>query len=113
MDVDRPDSTEGDEADQGLDREAEQEDGQVDQAHGVNCVHRMLAVSGEPVEVFRAVMDGMEAPEDRYMVLDAVPPVDEKVAEDDYLYGLQPPWLFRYCRAEFLGDDSTDPVPEL
>ena len=44
-------------------REAEEERGQVDQAHRVDGVDRMLAVRGQPVEVLGAVVDGVEAPE--------------------------------------------------
>ena len=62
-------------------REAEQERRQVDQAHRVDRVERVLAVRGQPVEVLGAVVDRVEPPQEADAVLQPVAPVDEEVAE--------------------------------
>src|SRR5688572_26338605 len=81
VDVDRPDATEGDEADQRFDREAEHDCGKIDQADGVDRIERMLAMRRQPVEMLRAVMHRMEPPEEADIVLQTMPPVDEEVAQ--------------------------------
>jgi len=93
MNVDGPDAAEGNEAGQSFEREAEEESGEVDEAHGVNRVERVLAVSGQPVEMLGAVVDGMEAPEKADAVLEAMAPVDQEIAEQDDFDGLEPPGL--------------------
>ena len=64
-----------------------------DDANRVNRVERMLAMSREPVEMLRAVMDRVKAPQERHAMLQAMRPVDEEVAQHDHFDGLQPPRL--------------------
>src|SRR4051794_35533311 len=79
VDVDGPDSAEGDEGGEGFEGEAEDEGGEVDQADGVDGIDGVFTVGGEPVEVFRGMVDGVEAPEEANAVLEAVAPVDEEI----------------------------------
>jgi len=76
-----------------FERKPEDERGEVDEPDRVNRIQRMLAVSGEPVEMLGAMVDRMEPPEKADAVLKAMAPVDEDVAEQDDLHGLEPPWL--------------------
>ena len=92
---------------------AEEEGGQVDEAHGVNRIERMLAVSGQPVEMFGAVVDRMEPPEEADAVLQAMAPVDEEVAQQNDLDGLEPPGLRRDGLAEAVRHDAVEPVAEV
>src|SRR5688500_2478721 len=62
----------------------------------------------EPVEVLGAVVDAVEPPQEADAVLQAVAPVDEEVAEDDYLERLHPPWLSGDGGAEAGGQGGLD-----
>ena len=88
MDVDRPYSTEQKEARNRFQWKAEDHGGQVDQSHGVDRIERMLAVGGQPVQMFSAVVDGMEAPEKAHAVLQAVAPIHEEIAHQHHFRGL-------------------------
>src|SRR5262245_19672140 len=113
MDVDGPDAAEGDEAADRFQGEAEDEGGEVDKAHGVDRVERMLAVGGQPVEVFGAMVDSVEAPQETDAVLEAVPPIDKEVAQDDDFERLMPPRLRSDGPAEAIRNDAVEPVAEL
>ena len=93
VNVDRPKATKGDEAGEGFEGKTEEEGREVDQAHGVQTIERVFAVGGEPVEMFGAVVNGMEPPEKANAVLEAMAPVDEEVAQQNDLDGLEPPRL--------------------
>src|SRR5687767_11022287 len=112
VDVDGPDAAEGDEGGEGLQREAEDEDGKVDQAHRVDGVDGVFAVGGQPVEVFGAVVDGMEPPQEADAVLEAVAPVDAEVAEKNHFDRLDPEGLGGDARAEGGGDEGGDEAAE-
>ena len=62
MNVDRPNAAKNKEADQRFQRETDDHGGQIDESQSVNGVERMLAVSGEPIETFGAMVDRMEPP---------------------------------------------------
>lgn len=68
---------------------------------------------GEPVEMFRCVMDGVEAPEEGIGVLEAVGPVDEKIAQDDDFDELKGPGLAGDGVAEESGDDGVQVLREV
>src|SRR5258708_12780 len=73
----------------------------------------MLTVGGEPVEAFGAVVDGMEAPEETDAVLQAMAPVDEKVAQQNNFDGLEPPGLRSDGLPETVRNDAAEPVAEI
>jgi len=81
VNVYRPNATKGDKAGEGLEGETEDEGGEVNEAHGVNRIERVFAVSGEPVQMFGAVVDSMEPPEETDAVLKTMTPVDNEVAQ--------------------------------
>lgn len=93
MNVNGPQAAEGEEARERLQRKAEDEGGQIDDADGVNRIERMLAMRRESVEMLGAVMNGMKAPQKRHFVLQAMCPVDAEVAQHDHFDRLQPPRL--------------------
>lgn len=113
MDVNRPNTAEGNESGDRLQLEPEKERGEIDQSHRVDRVDRVFSMSGEPVEVFGAVMDGMKPPEEAYPVLQSVAPIHEKIAEQHGFHCLYPPWLRGDCRAKTCGDDDVDPSAKL
>jgi hypothetical protein len=81
MNVDGPDAAKGQKPGEGFERETEEKGGEVDDGHGVDGVERVLAVRCQPVEMLRAVMDGMESPEEGILMLETVCPVDEEITE--------------------------------
>src|SRR5262245_42487952 len=85
VNVDRPQSAEGDEASENPEIETEQKRRQVDDADGVDRVERMFAMRGEPVEMFGAVMHRMEAPQKRDAMLQTMSPVNEEITQHDHL----------------------------
>src|SRR5688572_25529561 len=70
----------------------------------------MFAVGGKPVEVLRAVMHGVKAPEETHAMLQAMTPVNDQVAEQDDFYGLQPPRLSRHSGAKRCRHDAVQPT---
>jgi len=113
MDVDGPNAPEGNESRESVQRKSKDERGQIDQTDGVNGVHGVLAVCGEPVEVFRAVMDGVKPPEKADPMLEAVAPVNQKIAQDDNLDGLSPPRLGGDRGAKAGRHPGVNPVPQM
>ena len=93
MDVDGPHAAEGEQSGERFEREPQKERGQIDEPHGVNGVEWMFAMGREPVEMFGAVVNGMEAPQEFEAMLQSMSPINEKVAEENHFYGLKPPRL--------------------
>src|SRR5437868_1440257 len=93
MDVDRPDSTETNESNDRFQRKAKDEGGKVDQAHRVNRVERMLAMGGQPVEMFGTVMHRMESPKKADAMLQTVSPINKEITQDHHFNHLEPPRL--------------------
>ena len=79
MDVDGPQTAEGQQAGDRFQRKAEQESRQIDQAHGIDGIQRMLAMSRQPVQVLGAVMYGMETPEKTDSMLQPMAPIDKQI----------------------------------
>ena len=75
MDVNRPDAAKDDQAGQRLEREAEEKRRQIDQRQRVDRVDGMLAMGGQPVEMFRAVMDRVKSPQPADAMLQAMAPI--------------------------------------
>jgi hypothetical protein len=71
----------------------------------------MLAMSGQPIEMLGAVMDGMKAPEETNLVLQSMAPIDEKITQENYFDGLEPPGLRVNSRSERTGDRMIKPAP--
>jgi hypothetical protein len=112
VNVDRPNASEGNQAGNGFEGETEGEGGEVDDAHGVNGVKRVLAMSGKPVEMLRAVVDRVEPPKKADAVLKAMAPVDEKVAQQNHFKDLEPPGLRSNGAAKSLRNDAVEPIAE-
>jgi hypothetical protein len=81
VNVDDPNPTEGHEPGQHSEGNPEEETRQVDQGHGVGRVEGMLPVGRQPIKVFGAVVNGMETPKEWPPRLQAVSPIDAKVAQ--------------------------------
>src|SRR5262249_21496534 len=69
---------------------AKRKDREQRRSFGYNLVHRMDACRGEPIELFDAVVDGVELPQPRNGMECAVSAVKPNIAEDDHLHDLQP-----------------------
>src|SRR5262249_1324833 len=82
-------------------------------ADGVNRIERMLAVGGEPIEMFGTVMNRMEPPKKADAVLKAMAPVDDQVTQEHNLDNLEPPGLRSHRLAKMLGNDPGEPMTEL
>src|SRR5690349_9819260 len=93
MDINRPNSAECQQPSQGFERESHDKRRQVDESHCINSIQRMLSMSSEPIEVFRAVMNRMKAPKEGPAMLKPMPPIHQHVAQHDHFHALQPPWL--------------------
>ena len=113
MDVDGPDTAECDQSRDRLQRKTEYECGKIDDSNGVNRVYRMFAVSGEPVQMLGAVMDGVKTPEKANRVLQAVAPVNKKITEQHDFESLDPPRLSRYSGSKVRGNNAVEPAGEL
>jgi hypothetical protein len=111
--VDRPKTTEDDETGDAFEGKSEDHGGEIDEAHGVNRIERVFAVSGKPVEMFGAVVDSMEPPEKADAVLKAMAPVDQAVAQQNDLDGLEPPGLRGDGVAETFRNEAAHPVAEV
>ena len=72
----------------------------------------VLAMGGQPVEMLGAVVDRMETPEEADVVLQAMAPVDEQVAEQNDLDRLKPPRLRRHARAKRRRHNAVQPSAE-
>jgi hypothetical protein len=83
VDEDGPHASQCGEGCERAERHAQQEGGEVLAKLRRDAVERVLAVGREEVEVFGAVVDGVEAPQRLPRVARAMEPVDEHVAEDD------------------------------
>src|SRR6266850_6155334 len=93
VDVDGPEAAKGKQPRQGFQAEPHDEGGQVDEPHRVNCVQRMLAMRGEPVQMFGAVMNRMKTPEKADPMLQTMPPVNQQIAKENDFGCLQSPRL--------------------
>src|SRR5438045_3581076 len=93
MNVDRPDSTKGDESNDRFQRKAKDEGGKIDQPHGVNRVEWMFAMSGQPVEMLGTVMYRVKSPQKADAMLKTVPPINQEITQRDHFHHLQPPGL--------------------
>src|SRR5262249_44773396 len=113
MNVDRPNAPEGNETGQGLQGETEDESREVDESQGVNRIERVLAVSSKPVEMFGAVVDGMDPPKQADAVLEAMAPVNEEVAQEHHFDGLEPPRLRCHAVPETLWYYAVEPGAEV
>ena len=90
VNVDGPNPAKGDQAGERRHREAQQESRQVDHRQRVDGIDRMLAVRGQPIEMLGAVMDGVEPPQQRHAMLQAMSPVDAEIAQHHHFNRLQP-----------------------
>src|SRR6476469_6313033 len=84
MDINGPEPAESEHSGNGFQGKAHDEGRQVNQAHRVNRINRMLAMGGQPVEVFGTVMNGMKPPEKADLVLQSVAPIHGKVAQENH-----------------------------
>jgi hypothetical protein len=75
-----PKPAEGDQACDSLHWKPEGKRGKVDQAHCVHGVQRMLAMGGEPVEMFGAMVNRMNAPKEPEAVLKPMAPIYQEIA---------------------------------
>src|SRR5438270_428335 len=100
MDENRPQPTKGKQSRESFQRKSHRKGRQIDQSHGVNCVERVFAMRGEPVEMFGAVVDRVEAPKKPDLMLQTMTPIDQQVAQEDDLQSLQPPGLRTHCRSK-------------
>ena len=112
MDVNGPETAKSEETGERFQREAKQEGRKVDEAQGVNRIQRVFPVRGQPVEMFGAVMDGVKTPEEFGAVLQAVTPINQQVAEQDYFDGLEPPGLGSDGRAKSGGNEGVELAAE-
>jgi len=88
VDEDRPHSAQRDQPGDLAEREAEHERRRVDRQLRQQAVDGVLAVRGQPVQMLRAVVDGVKAPQDRQRVAGAMEPVDTDVAEHHHHHRL-------------------------
>src|SRR2546430_1856836 len=77
MNVDGPQPTKRQQPGKGFKGKSHDEGRQIDQAHGINRVGGMFAVGGEPIKMFGAMMDRMEAPKKTDAVLQTMAPVNQ------------------------------------
>src|SRR6185503_13020362 len=80
MNVDGPNPAKRKQSGEGLQRKSHHKCRQVDQADGVDAIERMFPMGRQPVEMFGAVMNGMETPQKSNPVLQAMSPLDQRVA---------------------------------
>src|SRR5260370_4949357 len=112
MDVDGPHAAEGEEASYRFERETQKECGQINETHCVNRVERMFAVCREPIEMFGAVMDGMKSPQKFEAMLQAMSPINKKIAEQNHFDRLKPPRLRPDRGTQGDGNDDIKPAAE-
>src|ERR1043166_4451384 len=80
MNVDGPNPAKSKQPSQCLKGKAKHKRRQIYEAHRVNGVHRMFAMGCEPVEMFCAVMNRVEAPQPADAMLQPVSPINAQIA---------------------------------
>src|SRR5436190_7150173 len=81
MNVNRPQSTKCREQRQRFNRKSQCENRQIHEQNRVDRIDRMLAMRRQPIEMLGAVMDAVKPPEKSNAMLQAMTPVDKKIAE--------------------------------
>src|SRR5947208_973505 len=79
MNVDGPKTPKSQQTRDGFEGKPEDERRQVDQAHGINGIQRVLAMGCQPIQMFGAVMNRVETPEEANPMLQPMAPIDKKV----------------------------------
>src|SRR5215471_11750022 len=91
-----PQTTEGEKTRDGLHRKTEDKCRQINERHGVHGIQRMLAMGGQPIQVFGAVVDRVEAPKEFDAMLKPMAPIDEQITQENDLCRLKPERLRLY-----------------
>src|SRR6267378_4673130 len=76
VNINCPKPTKGQQPRQCFEWKSHDEGGQVDQTHRVNRIERVLPMRGQPIQVFGAVMDRMETPQEADPMLKPMPPIN-------------------------------------
>jgi len=112
MDVNGPEAAKGEQAGKGFQTKAHDKRGQINQAHRIDGIQWMLAMGRKPIKMFGTVMDRMKAPKEGISMLQAVPPINQQIAQEYDFDRLNPPGLAGDHASESSRHKRVQPVAE-